>query len=222
LSNRILVVLVFCALVASASAQDSAPSNFNRFNFKVGGGLGIGRSYVSAFVGNSYFGVAGGGINFNRMFGVDAEYMYYDLSIRPSVANSPANLHGTSGDLQAISLNGIVNAPLHSKLGAYGIFGIGFYRRSISSNSQVLQAGATCQPIWTRWMGVNCPSGAVGSQQTLSSFSKDAGGFNFGGGVSYRLNHLDRAKVFVEARYHRAYQSDAQTSMFPITVGLRW
>ena len=119
-------------------------------------------------------------------------------------------------------MNGIVNAPLHSKLGAYGIFGIGFYRRSVSANSQSLLPGTTCQPTWTRWMGVNCPSGAIQAQQTLSSFSKDAGGFNFGGGVSYRLNHLEHAKVFVEARYHRAYQSDAQTTMIPITVGLRW
>jgi Outer membrane protein beta-barrel domain len=217
LSNRILVLLIFCGLVVSASAQ----SNFNHYNFTVGGGLGIGRSYVGAFVGNSYYGVVGGGINFSRMFGADAEYMYYDLSIRPSVINSQS-LPGASGNVQSVSLSGIVNAPLHSKFGAYGIFGVGFYRRSVSANSQVLLPGTTCQPAWTRWWGISCPNGALGSQQTLSSFSKDAGGFNVGGGATYRLNHLGRAKIFVEARYHRAYQSDAQTSMIPITVGLRW
>ncbi len=68
-------------------------------------------------------------MNFSRLFGVDAEYMYYDLSIRPSVANGPANLHNTSGRLQSISLDGIVNVPYHrGKLHAYGIFGVGFYR----------------------------------------------------------------------------------------------
>src|SRR5882762_11118022 len=84
LRNRILFLLVFCALITSASAQ----LDFNRFNFTVGGGLGIGRGEVASFVGNSYHGVAGGGVNFSRMFGVDAEYMYYELGLRPSVGQS--------------------------------------------------------------------------------------------------------------------------------------
>ena len=58
--------------------------------------------------------------------------------------------------------------------------------------------------------------------QTMSSNSKDAGGFNFGGGVTYRLNHLHNSKLYIEGRYHRAYQSDGKTIVFPITVGLRW
>ena len=60
------------------------------------------------------------------------------------------------------------------------------------------------------------------SAQALSSLSKDAGGFNYGVGVTYPLNALNKAKVFLEFRYHRAYQSDGQTIVMPITVGLRW
>jgi hypothetical protein len=58
--------------------------------------------------------------------------------------------------------------------------------------------------------------------QTISSFSKDAGGFNYGGGITYRLNHLHHSKLYIEYRYHRAYQSDGQTIVSPITVELRW
>jgi hypothetical protein len=219
LSNRILFLLVFCGLVASASAQ----SDFNRFNFAAGGGLGIGRGDVAKFVGNSFDGVAGGGVNFSRMFGVDAEYMYYDLSFRPSVIQSQS-LPGASGHMQSVSLNGIVTAPLHRKFGAYGIFGVGFYRRSVSlAHSQFLQFGTSCLPAW-RWWDLNCglnntivtPQG-----QTMSSNSKDAGGFNFGGGITYRLRY-PHAKLYIEGRYHRAYQSDGKTIVFPVTVGLRW
>jgi hypothetical protein len=217
LRNWILFLLVFCGLIASASAQ----SDFNRFNFTVGGGLGIGRGEVASFVGNSYHGVVGGGMNFSRMFGADAEYMYYDLGLRPSVSQSQS-LNGASGNLQAVSLNGIVNAPLHSKFGAYGIFGVGFYRRSVSANKEVLVPPQLCQPAWARWWGINCPNGALEGTQTLSSYSKDAGGFNFGGGVTYRLSRFYNTKVFIEGRYHRAYQSDGKTIVFPITVGLRW
>ena len=80
MKNRILLLFAVCGLIASASAQ----SDFNRFTYHFGGGLGIGRSDVASFVGNSPFGVVGGGMNFSRMFGVDAEYMIYDLTSGPA------------------------------------------------------------------------------------------------------------------------------------------
>jgi len=213
-----LFLLVFCGLIASASAQ----SNFNRFTYNAGGGLGIGRDEVAAFVGNSYFGVVGGGMNLSRMFGVDAEYMYYNLGLRPSVSLSQS-LPDASGHMQSVSLDGIVNVPRHiGKLGAYGIFGIGFYQRSVSAHSQLLTPPLQCQPAWARWWGIDCVNGGLNGQQTMSSFSKDAGGFNYGGGITYRLNHLHHARLYLEYRYHRAYQSDGQTIVMPITVGLRW
>ncbi|MGO9403881.1 MAG: outer membrane beta-barrel protein [Terriglobales bacterium] len=218
--NRILFLLVFSGLIASASAQ----SNFNRFNFTAGLGEGIGRADVAAYVGNSFQGVAGAGINFTRMFGMDAEYMYYDLNFRPSVQLSQA-LTNQSGRMQSISLDGIVNVPRHlGKFRAYGIFGIGFYRRTVSVPGHQLPAGADYQPAW-RWWDLtwenNIPGGQINAQW-ISSNSKDAGGFNYGGGLTYQLNHLHNSKLYLEWRYHRAYQSDGKTIVMPVTVGLRW
>ncbi|MGD0468531.1 MAG: outer membrane beta-barrel protein [Terriglobales bacterium] len=217
--NRILLSFVFCGLVASASAQ----SNFNRYTFNAGGGLGIGRDEVAAFVGNSPQFTVGGGMNFTRIFGADAEYMYYDLGLRPSVSQSQS-LPDASGHMQSISLDGIVNVPRHlGRFGAYGIFGVGFYDRSVSlAHSELLVPPIACQPTWTRWWGINCINGGVVPQQTISSFSKVAGGFNYGGGITYRLNHLHHSKLYIEWRYHRAYQSDVKTIVMPITIGLRW
>ena len=215
-----LFLVAFCGIAAFASAQ----SNFSRYNFTAGGGLGIGRDEVAAFVGNSGEVVLGGGRNFSRMFGVDAEYMFYDLSFRPSVIQGQS-LNHASGHMQSVSLDGIVNVPRHlRKLGAYGIFGLGYYQRSVSATSMPLQPGTICQPVWGRWFGINCLGNppTVTTPQTLSSFSRAAGGFNYGGGVTYPLNHLNRAKVYIEFRYHRAYQADGQTIVMPITVGLRW
>jgi hypothetical protein len=220
LSHRVLCFVAFLGFsIATASAQ----SNFQRFNFDVGGGLGIGRGDVGKFVGGSYFGIAGGGLNFGRRFGFNAEYMYYDLPLKSSVIQQQA-IPGSSGHLHAVTLNIIANAPLSGRFGAYGIGGIGFYRRSVSATKQTLVsdgAATVCQPAFI-WWGIQCVNGFVSPTQTLSSFSKDAGGFNFGGGVTYRLNHLHRAKVYVEARYHRAYHSDVQTTFIPVAVGLRW
>ncbi len=216
--NRILFLLAFGGLIASASAQ----SNFSRYNFTAGGGVGIGRADVASYAGNSYFGVAGGGINFNRMFGVDAEYMYYNLGFRPGVELSQA-LSNQSGNMQSISLDGIVTVPRHyGKLGAYGIFGVGFYRRSVSIPRRTIQSGTIYQPAWRWWDLQRDIFGNPIAGQTMSSNTKDAGGFNYGGGVTYRLNHLHNSKIFIEWRYHRAYQSDGKTVVMPITVGLRW
>ncbi len=216
--NRILFLLVVCGLAASASAQ----SNFNRFNFTVGGGPGIGKGDVASYVGNSFQGTAGGGGNFSRMFGVDAEYMYYGLGFRQSVKNQPGFLANQTGNMQSISLNGIVTVPRHyGKLGAYGILGIGFYRRSVSVPKQSLAFDTTYEPAW-RWWDIQRDAGGHVLQQSVSSNTKDAGGFNFGGGVTYRLSHLYNSKAFIEFRYHRAYQSDGKTIVMPVTLGLRW
>jgi hypothetical protein len=223
LRNRILGLLLFCGLVASASAQSGSEgsNSFGRYNFTVGGGVGIGRDDVASYVGNSWHGVAGGGINFNRMFGVDAEYMWYDLNFRPQV-KLHQSLANQSGNMQSFSLDGIVTVPKHfGKLGAYGILGVGFYRRTVSIPSRTLAFQSLYEPAWRWWDIQKDPQGNV-LQQVQSSNSKDAGGFNFGGGVTYRLNHLHNSKLFFEWRYHRAYQSDGKTIVMPVTFGLRW
>ena len=218
MSNRILFLVVFCGLIASASAQ----SNFNRFNFTAGTGVGVGRDDVGSYVGNSFQGVVGGGINFSRMFGVDAEYMYYGLGFRSNVIQAQS-LHGQTGRMQSVSLDGIVTVPRHyGKVGAYGILGVGFYRRTVSlAHGQLIGPNTVYRPAW-RWWDINRDIfGTIVGQQTMSSNSKDAGGFNYGGGVTYRLGS-SQAKFYIEGRYHRAYHSDGKTIVMPITVGLRW
>ncbi|MGA7561147.1 MAG: outer membrane beta-barrel protein [Terriglobales bacterium] len=228
MSNRILLLVVCCGLVASASAQ----LNFDHLTFNAGGGLGLGRDDVAAFVGNSGQVEAGAGFNLNRLFSVDAEYMYYNLGFKQTV-KLEQSLVGQNGHMQSISLDGIVNVPKHvGKFGAYGIFGIGFYDRTVSVPRHFLQAGTVYQPAWLWWdlTWVDNIQGGQLNPQYISSNSKVAGGFNCGGGITYRLYHhsetaskfRDNAKLYVEWRYHRAYQSDGKTIVMPITVGFRW
>ncbi len=210
---------------AKESPAPEAPvsSNFRRLNFNVGGGLGIGKGDVGRFVGASYNGVAGAGMNFSRLFGFNAEYMYYGLPFKDSVRIGQFSGHPTGGSVQSASLNGIVT-PLHGRWGAYGIFGVGFYVRNVSTTTTSLPAGAVWQPAWRWWDLVHTlnPPYGLSYAQTISSNTKDAGGFNVGGGFTYRLNYVHHARLYVEGRYHRAYTSDGQTTFMPVTVGLRW
>jgi len=236
LRNRSWLLLVVVGLfAASACAQFEGKPSFPRFNFNVGGGYGIGRGDVGSFVGNSFFGVGGAGMNFSRLFGFSGEYMYYDLTIRPSVALGQ-QLQTTSGTLHAISLNGIARVPYTlGRYGAYGIFGVGFYDRRESTSVPSLKPYAQpCQPTWVDWWDIYCVGGVGGytppqnpiypksGVQDMGTLSKIAGGYNFGGGITYRLNRWHNAKVYGEFRYHKAYQSDVQTIVWPISVGLRW
>lgn len=214
--KRILYLLAFCGLGIAASAQTT--QNFNRFNFNVGGGLGGALGDVGKFTDKSYHGVAGGGVNFSRRFGLKAEYMYYNLSFQDSV-KLQQSLPDATGHLHSATLNAFLNFPLQGKLGVYAIGGAGWYQRTVEARSQVLVPGTVCEPAWKLW-GVVCTSGVVATTQTLSSNAVGAGGYNFGGGITYRLNKS--AKVYAEGRYHHANTSDLRTSVFPVTLGLRW
>jgi opacity protein-like surface antigen len=225
LSNRVLCCVIFLAFsIATACAQ----STFKRFNVNVGGGLGIGMGDVGRFVGASPHGVAGFGMNFSRRFGFNAEYMYYDLELKPSVIQNQFLLPGASGNIQSGTLNGIVKVPFFGRWGAYGIFGAGWYQRNVSNRREPLAPGTPCQPAW-RWWDLTCVSSGSGSPpviptsppQAISSNSQGAGGFNAGGGVTYPFKRL-HARWYIEGRYHRAYHSDGQTTFIPVTIGLRW
>jgi hypothetical protein len=224
LRNRILLLLLLCGLVASASAQES---KFSRYNFMVGGAYGIGRDDVASYVGDSGPElVVGAGMNYSKMFGFDAEYMYYRLPFRQSVIVNQG-LPGQSGHMQSISLDTIVHVPFRfHNVAAYGIFGVGFYDREVSlKHPQTLTVGTPCQPAW-RWWDLTCVTTGNGytiqPQQVMSSNSRVAGGFNVGGGLTYQLNYLKHTNIFFEWRYHRAYQADGETIVMPVTIGLRW
>jgi hypothetical protein len=214
LRKRILFLLAFCGLgIAAASAQD-----FNRFNFNVGGGFGGTLGDVGKFTGTSYHGVAGGGLNLSRAFGFKAEYMYFNLAFKDSV-KADQFVRDAPGYVQSATLNAFLNFPLQGKLGVYAIGGGGWYQRNVDARSQPLGPGTVCEPAWKLW-GIVCTNGLIVTPQTLSSNSVSAGGYNFGGGFTYRLNK--QAKIYVEGRYHHANTGDGSTTVFPVTVGLRW
>ena len=97
--------------------------------------------------------------------------------------------------------------------------GGGWYQRSVDASRELLVKGTVCQPAWALW-GITCTNGLLATDQTLSSNTVSGGGYNLGGGITYRLNR--QAKIYVEGRYHHANTSDKHTSVFPVTVGLRW
>ena len=215
--------------MASAAAQ----STLDRYTFSAGGGIGMGRGEVADFVGNSFQFTAGAGIKFNRfhhLFAADAEYMHYSLGFKKSVLDN--GLADAKAHMQSLSLDGIVNVPRHiGKFGAYGIFGLGFYDRNVSRPPYGIGPNTVLEPAYMWWDLAWYENLTLirYAYQTMSSRSKYAGGYNYGGGLTYRLGD-SRTKLYVEYRYHKAYTHDldnsgasgVKTIVAPITVGLRW
>jgi hypothetical protein len=93
----VLIVVIF-GVVASVQAQDES-----KFLFNIGGGIGFPRGDLSRFVNNGANFVVGGGHNFTKAFGVDAEFMWHDLPINSSAISDekprPTTLHHYLGFL---------------------------------------------------------------------------------------------------------------------------
>ena len=218
MTKRILPLFLSILVIGIATAN---AQNFRRFNFNVGGGYGGEMGDVGKFTGASYNIVGGAGWNFTRRIGVKAEYMYNNLSFTDSVKLNQG-IPEASGRLQSVTVNLFYQVPLQGKLSVYGIGGGGWYQRKVETGKEFLPEGTVCEPAWQLW-GIMCTSGfpgLVNPAQTISSNTVSGGGYNFGGGFAYRV--AKRTRMYVEGRYHHAYTPDLRTSVFPVTVGLRW
>jgi opacity protein-like surface antigen len=195
--------------VVSAQAQDESKLLFN-----IGGGIGFPQGDLGSFVNNGANVVVGAGYGFNKVFGVDAEFMWHDLPIN-STFKDLLQTSGASARQYSVTFNPIVHVPLGHRLGAYVIGGIGWYHRSGETTTPGV--GVICDPYWSWWYG--CAIGTV--DFVTGSTSANAFGENIGGGLTIRLGE-SRAKFYTEVRYHHAGYNKVSTNILPLTFGLRW
>jgi hypothetical protein len=157
--------------------------------------------------------VAGGGYNFTK---ISAWTPSSCGKICPSTHRpSSFSRHPASARQYAWTFNPIFHFPIHRKLGAYAIGGIGWYHRSGETTTPGV--GVICDPYWSWWFG--CTIGSVNF--VTGSTSANAFGENIGGGVTYRLGE-GHAKIYAEVRYHHAGYNKVPTNVLPLTFGIRW
>jgi opacity protein-like surface antigen len=210
-----LFVVISALLGTPVLAQDESP----RFNFDIGGGIGWPTSTTSNYVNSGANFVAGAGARLHSDLGFNGEFSWQDLPPKASVI-AATGAPGGAARQYSVTGNMLLHTPEGgSRLGGYGIGGIGWYHRSWELTAPTLAIGTTCFPSYAFW-GVVCTNGLVSATQVLKSGSSDAFGWNVGGGVTYRLSsHL---KAYAEARIHFAYYSGINTRVIPLTFGLRW
>ena len=106
----------------------------------------------------------------------------------------------------------------------YGIGGVGYYNRYAAITDAQLASGC----YWDPWWGYICGSGVV--DNIIADKSDWDFGFNFGAGISYKIQH--GATLFIEAVYNtvsfasgdKAQQtsSPTATTWMPIVFGIKF
>ncbi|MGI4854869.1 MAG: hypothetical protein ACRYF4_12585 [Janthinobacterium lividum] len=183
--------------------------------------------------------VAGAGLNFNKTFGVLAEFSYQRMGLTSGAINADyTNTYnyfvsqGNNGsdvanylsgfDANAhvfgFSINPIVNVAGRGKVGGYVTAGLGYYHKTTNFTLPQLTQ--------------NIYGGAGYVNSTFDSYGAGGIGYNGGVGLSYKLSEFSSERLFVEARYEwlnlGKNNSDffpyngRNTGMIPITAGIRF
>jgi hypothetical protein len=209
--TTLLWILLICGLfVRPATAQG--------FNFNIGGGPGFPVSKTSDFAYNSYHFVVGAGPNLRTHVKLNGEFMFHGLPVQQWVVNE-LNVPTVKGRLYSFTGNVMVGTGGTSK-SAYLIGGGGWYRRTVEAQKVVYQAGKVCAPVWV-WWNIQCVNGIFPTTVTIGSRSVSAGGFNIGGGLTFALGSSG-AHLYTEVRYHHAFTDGVETTVLPLTFGVRW
>ncbi len=206
-----LVLLACTVFGLAANAQKS-------FNLNFGGGPGFPVSQSKDFVGTSYHFVAGAGPNIGHHVKLTGEFMFHGLPVKQSVVDQ-LKVPIVKGRLYSVTGNIIVGGG-GAKVGGYVIAGGGWYRRTLEAQKTVYRAGEHCEPVLV-WWNIECTNGIFPTDVTIASNTSTSGGFNFGGGITYGIGDSSAA-FYTEVRYHRAFSAGIDTTVVPLTFGIRW
>jgi len=212
-ARRTCLVFLSWVLTVPASAQQL------HYNLNAGGGPGFPLGTTSDFVNTSYNFVAGGGVNPHPHVKLVGEFMFHGLPVQQNVINE-LGVSNVKGRLYALSGNLMAGTSIGGGKNVYVIGGGGWYRRTLEAKQKVLQAGTKCEPGWA-WWDIECVDGIFATTVTVASRTSSAPGFNVGGGITFRLGDTG-ANIYTELRYHRAFTHEIDTTVLPLTFGVRW
>ena len=214
-----------------------------KYTFAVGGGFTLPVGGTHAYAGTSWKFQVGGGMNFNKTFGLLLQFDYDDFGIHTDTLNKQLALYNVicpscnfsqlGGSIHdwSFTLNPIINYYTSDKFGAYAIAGVGFYHKYTQFTTQ---ATGTC---FDPYYGYYVCQGDV----PVDWYVSNAFGANGGFGFTYKFSRFAPEKLYVEARYvwtnnsprhfdvsgttsyFNAFpQASAPTTYIPVTFGIRW
>jgi len=156
-----------------------------------------------------------GGYFFNRYLGITGNFMFSGLGIARNELNR-LNVPDGSARVYGVTVDPTLRVPLGRGFSAYLLAGGGYMRRTVEFTAPTLAQTTIFDP----WWGYFGPA-LVPVNQILGRVTNNSGAFDVGGGLNVPLRSTG-AKLFVEARYFRGFTSNTDTTVVPITFGIRW
>jgi len=191
-----------------------------KFNFNMGGGMGVPLNPTAQFAGVGGNFVTGAGYNLSRNSAIIGQFMWFGLP--PSVAvKQQLQGIGASANAYSITANYRYSGGFGHTFGYYLIGGGGWYYRnaSVSQTIPLPPTPVVCQPVWD-WYGFSCIGGAVDFTRSIGSGTSSIGG---NGGLGFTIRVKDTGwKFYLESRYHYAASRLISTQMQPITFGFSY
>jgi hypothetical protein len=205
--------LSLCSLAGVAFAQSE--SDYHRFTFGAGGGFTGITGYDAGRLDHGDNVLIGGGLNFNRYFGVTGNFIFNQLGITRNELNSISEPDGNAR-VYSFTVDPTIRLPLGHGFSAYVLGGGGYFRRTVEFTQPTLAQTFLFNP----WWGYIGPA-LVPVNQILGTVTSNSSAFDVGGGLNVPLPKTG-AHLFVESRYFHGFTSNSNTMIVPLTVGIRW
>ncbi|MCU1338000.1 MAG: hypothetical protein JWO19_3581 [Bryobacterales bacterium] len=203
--------ILFLGLACMCVAQDEE----RPITFQVGGGLTLTTGFDSGRLDKGGNFQAGAGHFFNRFLGIEANFMFNHLGLTRNELN---NLGQPDGHARVftVTLDPTLRIPLPRGFSAYLLVGGGWLRRTVEFTQPTL-AGTF---IFDPWWGYIGPA-LVPANLVLGSVTSDSGAYNVGGGIN--IPTVSRGpRIYIESRYVHGFTDNSNTTLVPITVGIRF
>ena len=210
-ARTVLTFFLSSTLLAPLSYSQFDPDS--RFTMHFGGGPTMTTNRMSDYVSNGYNFQIGGGFRATQFVEVLVEYSFHQLGVEDAVLaelavpDGNARLHTVTGNLKLNLIPGPVNV--------YVIGGGGWYRRTIEFTEPTTRVVTIFDPWWGLFRDAVVPA-----DQVLGSVTRNAAGINAGAGVAFSIG--GRTRLFAESRWHRAFHNPTNTTIIPVTIGLRF
>jgi hypothetical protein len=215
-------LLIPAGLVSLACWMPLAAQDFSKLNFNIGGGVTPPLNPTAQYAGLSGNFVAGGGYNINKKNAIIGEFMWAGLPPERFILH-PVNAPFGNVNLYTLTANYRyqLDSINRSHFGVYAIAGGGWYYRYTSVDKNfVVPPGTACDPIFT-WWGYACDPAGFVYTATVAFKGNSAGGVNGGVGFTIRLSDSGW-KLYMESRYHYAWNNRIPSTIVPVTFGLRF
>jgi hypothetical protein len=202
----------------SGPRRKSRPHDYKNWSFNIGGGGSLTNGNTRNFVrGGGGIGAVGVAHNYNKYFGLRADFQWDNLPLRTS-ALQLAQAPSATNYAYSVMADPVINIPVTKVWGGYFVGGFSYLHRSGKLDSSTAVPGSSCNAFWN-WWGP-CVNANLPLSKSFLSSSQDQFGENFGGGVTRRIS--TNVEIYGEFRYVHGKRNGITTDFRPITIGIRW